>query len=267
MAATPAEQLLALHHRPGGFVLPNAWDAGSARILEHAGFPAIATTSAGIAFSLGRPDGTLTRDEALAHAARIASAVTCPVTFDLEAGYGDTPAAVERTVHDAVRVGAAGANIEDAAPGSVLFSADEAVERLRAVRRAAPPGTFVLNARTDAYLAGVEDPLGVAVDRGRRYAEAGADCVFVPGVEAPDDIRALAEAIPVPLNVVAGLTGPAPDADSLRALGVRRISVGGSLARAALGYVERAAQEMRERGTFGFTTEGIPMAELQRRFA
>lgn len=265
----PAQRFLAMHHGQAPLVLPNAWDAGSARILEQAGFPALATTSAGIAFSLGRPDGSLTGPEALEHAGQIVAAVACPVTLDLEAGYGDDPAEVAATIAAAVATGAVGANIEDARPGqaSGLFAADEAVARLEAARAAAPAGTFVLNARVDSYLAGVDQPLDDALARAERYVAAGADCIFVPGVEDPEEIRALASGIGAPLNIVAGLTGASLDVAALGGLGVARISVGGSLARAALAYVDRAAREMAEQGTFGFTGDAIPHGELQRRFA
>lgn len=181
-----AAALLALHAGPG-FVLPNAWDAGSARILEQVGFLAIATTSAGIAWSCGVPDGaTLNRDTMLEHVGRIVAAVGVPVTADLEAGYGDTPDDVARTVARALELGAVGGNLEDARTDG-LFDVDEAVDRLTAARDAAPKGTFVLNARTDTYFAGTTgDPFAETVERAIRYLDAGADCVFVPGVVEED---------------------------------------------------------------------------------
>jgi 2-methylisocitrate lyase-like PEP mutase family enzyme len=257
---------LDLHRAPAGFVIPNAWDAGSARILEQVGFSALATTSAGIAFSSGRADGSMDVDEMLEHVGRIVAAVDVPVSADLEAGYGSTPEDVRRTVARAVALGVAGANIEDAAGGS-LFAVDEAVDRLAAARAAAPRDAFVLNARTDTYLAGADrDPFDETVERAARYVEAGADCVFVPGVDDEETIRRLAAAIPAPLNVVAGLTATVLDAPTLFSLGVRRVSVGGSLARAVLGYVERAGREMLDHGTFGFTSDAVAHGDLQRRF-
>ena len=260
-----AAALLALHSGPG-FVLPNAWDAGSARILEQVGFPAIATTSAGIAWSCGVPDGgALDRDTMLGHVARIAAAVGVPVTADLEAGYGDTPDDVGRTVARAVEIGAVGANIEDAGKTG-LFGIDEAVDRIAAARAAAPAGTFVLNARTDTYFTGTkEDVFAETVHRAVRYLEAGADCVFVPGVVEPDTIRRLATAIPGPLNVVAGLANTI-DAPTLFSMGVKRVSLGGSLARAALSMVERAGRELHDSGTLGFLEGAMGYADLQRRF-
>lgn len=260
-----AAALLALHTGPG-FVLPNAWDAGSARILEQVGFPAIATTSAGIAWSCGVPDGgALDRDTMLEHVGRIVGAVNVPVTADLEAGYGDTAREVGRTVARAVELGAVGGNLEDAAADG-LFGIDEATDRIAAARAAAPSGTFVLNARTDTYFAGrAGDVFAETVERAIRYLEAGADCVFVPGVVDEDTIRRLAAAIPGPLNVVAGLSNMI-DAPTLLSLGVKRISLGGSLARAALSGLERAGRELLDSGTLGFLDGAIGYAELQRRF-
>ena len=260
-----AAALLDLHTGPG-FVLPNAWDAGSARILEQVGFPAIATTSAGIAWSCGVPDGeALHRDRMLEHIGLIVAAVRVPVTADLEAGYGDTADDVGRTVARAVDLGAAGGNLEDAGRGG-LFGIDAAVERLVAARAAAPRGTFVLNARTDTYFVGTSgDAFAETVERAVRYLEAGADCVFVPGVVEEDTIRRLAAAIPGPLNVVAGLANHI-DAPTLFSLGVKRVSLGGSLARAAFSMLERAGRELLDSGTLGFLDGAIGYAELQRRF-
>lgn len=267
MSTDAAAALLALHDRPG-FVLPNAWDAGSARILEQAGYPAIATTSAGIAWSHGVADGgTLDPEEMFARIGEIAAAVVVPVTADLEDGYGATPDEVARTVERVVGLGVAGGNIEDAA-GGALFPVDEAAARLAAARAAAPRGTFVLNARTDAYFAGTTgDAFAETVERANRYVEAGADCVFAPGVEDADEIRRLVAVIPAPLNIVAGLAATRIDAPSLISLGVTRVSLGGSIARAALSAVERAARELRDTGTLGFLDGALGYAEVQRRFA
>lgn len=262
----PAATLLALHDGPG-FVIPNAWDAGSARILEEVGFEAIATTSAGIAWSLGLPDGELLGPETmLERVGSIAAAVGVPVSADLEAGYGDTPSQVARTVVRSVEVGAAGGNIEDAV-GGVLLEVERAAERLEAAREAAPRGTFVLNARTDAYFAGTTgDPFAETVARAVRYADAGADCVFVPGVNDEDTIRRLAAEVPLPLNVVAGFASNVIPAPILFSLGVRRVSLGGSIARAAYGAVERAGRELRDAGSLGFLDGSASYADMQRRF-
>jgi 2-methylisocitrate lyase-like PEP mutase family enzyme len=265
-ATDKAAALLALHAGPG-FVIPNAWDAGSARILEQVGFSAIATTSAGIAWSCGVPDGgALDRDTMLEHVARIVAAVDVPVTADLEAGYGDTADDVGRTVAQAVELGVVGGNLEDAESGG-LFAIDEAVDRIAAARAAAPSGTFVLNARTDTYFVGASgDPFAETVERALRYVEAGADCILVPGVVDEATIRQLAAAIPAPLNVVAGLANTI-DAPTLFSLGVTRVSLGGSLARATLSMLERAGRELLDSGTLGFLDGAIAYADLQRRFS
>jgi 2-methylisocitrate lyase-like PEP mutase family enzyme len=256
-----AAALLALHHGPG-FVLPNAWDPGSAVVLERLGFPAIATTSAGIAWACGVPDGgAMDRDAMLEQVARIVAAVRVPVTADLESGYDD----VQRTVARAVEIGVVGANLEDAAAGG-LFDIDESVERVAAARAAAPAGTFVHNARTDTYLAGSSgDPFDETVERAVRYVGAGADCVFVPGVVDEDTIRRLVAAIPAPLNLVAGLASTT-DAPTLHSLGVRRVSLGGSLARAALTTLERAGRELLDTGTLGFLDGALSYADTQEGF-
>ncbi|MGN6332208.1 MAG: isocitrate lyase/PEP mutase family protein [Motilibacteraceae bacterium] len=260
-----AAAFLDLHAGPG-FVLPNAWDAGSARILEQLGFPALATTSAGIAWSCGvRDGGVMDRDRMLEHVGDIVSAVAVPVTADLEAGYGDRPDDVADTVAGAARLGAVGANLEDARECG-LFPVEEAAERVAAARSAAPRGSFVLNARIDTYFAGVGgDVFGQTVERAARYVEAGADCVFVPGVADADTIRRLATAVPAPLNIVAGLANTI-DAPTLFGLGVRRVSLGGSLARAVLSTLERAGRELLETGTLGFLEGAISYRDLQRRF-
>ena len=261
-----ASELLALHHGPG-FVLPNAWDPGSARILEQVGFPALASTSAGIAFSLGRPDASIDRDTMLEHLARIASSVAVPVSADLEAGYGASPEDVAATIAQVIELGVVGANLEDQVDGS-LFAVDEAAARIAAARDAAPVGTFVINARTDTYFgAGSGDPFAETIERATSYVEAGADCIFVPGVDDADTIRRLAAEIPAPLNIVAGLTATVLDAPTLFSLGVKRVSLGGGIARAALSLVERAGRELRDSGTLSFLDGAIGYADLQRRFA
>jgi 2-methylisocitrate lyase-like PEP mutase family enzyme len=245
-------------------VIPNAWDAGSARILEQVGFAAIATTSAGIAWSYGMPDGgAMDADTMLERVGAIVAAVGVPVSADLEAGYGDAG----RTVARAVDVGAVGGNLEDAEGGALLPVA-EAADRVAAARAAAPAGTFVLNARTDAYFAGTSgDPFAETVERAQRYIEAGADCIFVPGVNDEETIRRLAASIPAPLNIVAGLAANIIDAPTLFSLGVKRVSLGGSLARVAFSALERAGRELMDAGTLGFLDGALRYAELQQRFS
>lgn len=264
-STTKAATFVALHHGPG-FVLPNAWDAGSARVLEGLGFPALATTSAGIAWSCGVADGeTLDRDQMLDHVARIVAAVDVPVSADLEAGYGQTPDEVAQTITLAARLGAVGGNIEDSTTAG-LIDRSEAIDRIAAARAAAPAGTFVLNARTDAYfVAPSGDPFAETIERATSYVEAGADCVFVPGVVEADAIRQLTSAIPGPVNIVAGLSNTI-DAHTLFSLGVQRVSLGGSLARAALSTLERAGRELLDSGTLDFLDNAISYANLQRRF-
>ncbi|MDO7869457.1 isocitrate lyase/PEP mutase family protein [Nocardioides jiangxiensis] len=259
-----AAALLALHQGPG-FVLPNAWDAGSARILAGCGFPAIATTSAGVAWSLGVPDGGLVpREVMLDHVASIVDAVPVPVTADLEDGYATSPSGVAATVSLAVDAGAVGANLEDIADGA-LFSVAEGAERIAAARSAAPAGAFVINARTDTYFAGsFEDPFAETIRRAHAYLEAGADCIFVPAVRDAATIERLAREIPAPLNIVAGLANTIP-APELFALGVKRVSLGGSIARAAFALLERAGHELLATGTLGFLDGAISYPDLQDR--
>jgi len=262
-----ATGFLALHRPGAGFILPNAWDAGSARILEQAGFAAIATTSAGIAFSRGVADGGMEGSEMLDCIARIVSAVECPVSADLESGYGSTADQVADTVSAAVGLGVVGGNLEDVVEPGKLLPVEAASERLEAARSSAPIGSFVLNARTDAYMVGHPDAFAETILRAEHYLAAGADCIFVPGVSAAVEIGRLTAAIGAPVNVVAGLVEPVLDAATLRSLGVARISIGGSLTRSVLTLVDRAGREMLDRGTFGFTDSALPYSELQQRFS
>lgn len=263
-------EFLALHQSKPGFVMPNAWDAGSAVLLAKAGFAAIATTSAGIAFSLGKPDyqtgdGSLavSRDEMFARMRQIVDAVRVPVNGDLEAGYGDTPEAVAETIRLAMEIGLAGGNIEDRVPGEVrLFEAEEMVARIRAARAAIDKagGGFVLNARCDAFQ--MANGAHEAIRRGNLYRAAGADCIFTPGPGDVDTVATLVRKIDAPLNIVAGLGSVRLDPKTLLAAGVQRVSLGGSIARAALGFVVGAARELREHGTIGFAAGQIPQPEL-----
>ncbi|MEO6471057.1 MAG: isocitrate lyase/phosphoenolpyruvate mutase family protein [Aeromicrobium sp.] len=258
---------LALHRHGAGFVLPNAWDAGSARILEQVGFAAIATTSAGIAFSRGVADGGMDGPAMLDCIARIVEAVECPVSADLESGYGTTPDQVADTVAAALAIGVVGGNLEDVTEPGELLPVEAARERLEAARSRAPKGLFVLNARTDTYMVGHPDAFAETIRRAEQYVAAGADCIFVPGVSAPEEIGRLTAAIGAPVNVVAGLVEPVLDAATLRALGVARISIGGTLTRAALSVVDRAGREMLDHGTFGFAEGALSYPEFQRRFS
>lgn len=262
-----------LHADDSTFLMPNAWDGGSARMLSSQGFPAIATTSAGIAFSLGLPDyaRAVSREVMLERVGQIAAAVDVPVSADLEAGYGAQPERVGETIRQALTVGAVGGNIEDVTgkPSAPLFDLMLASERIRAAREAADASglPFTLTARTDCYLAGIDAPFAAAVQRANRYRQAGADCLFVPGVSDPEVIAALVKEIDGPLNVVMGLSGSTLSVSQLAALGVRRITIGGSLARATYGLIRRAAVEMKEEGNFSFAERQIPDGELNRFFA
>jgi 2-methylisocitrate lyase-like PEP mutase family enzyme len=253
-----AETLRRLHDKPNILVLPNVWDMASARLVELAGFPALATTSSGIAFSLGYPDGEkISREAMLDVCGRIARRSAVPVSADIEAGYGPDPKDTEETVQLAIAAGIVGGNIEDGTHDreKPLWPIDIAVARIRAARRAADAAgvPFVINARTDHYLAvGKLDEVGFneTVRRGRAYREAGADCVFIPGLTDRETIRRLVEAIGGPINI---LTRPnSPSVPELKALGVARVSVGGMLMLATMGLVRRACEELAGPGTYGF---------------
>jgi 2-methylisocitrate lyase-like PEP mutase family enzyme len=249
-----ANTLRELHEGPA-LVLPNAWDAGSAALIVRAGAKAVATTSGGVAWTQARPDGQqLTRAEMVDLVARIIRAVEVPVTADVEAGYGPTPEDVAATVTAVIDAGAVGMNLEDStAPGGPLFGVAEQSERLRAGRAAAEQAglpTFVINARTDVYLFQVGAPEGRfddVVTRARAYAEAGADCLFVPGLVDLDVLRSLVKAVPLPVNVMTGAGGP--DVADLETVGVQRISVGTGMTQAAYSVTLRAATELLTKGT------------------
>jgi len=268
--AAKAEQFRKLHHGPKMLLLPNAWDVASARILEEAGHPAIATTSAGIAYSLGYADGQrISRDEMLSIVARIARAVRVPVTADLEAGYGTTPKAMADTVTAAIEAGAIGMNLEDLAEDEKsLFELPLQLEKIRAIREtAATMGVpFVLNARTDIYLATIgpaETRFDRTVERLRAYAKAGADCVFVPGLTDLDTIAKLVKAFAAPLNILAQPASP-PMAD-LERVGVARVSTGSGIMRAAMGLTQRIAKEMiADRSCRSMFAGATPFVDLKR---
>ena len=267
------ERFRRLHASPQTFLMPNAWDPGSACMLAAAGFECLATTSAGIAYSLGQPDveGRVSRSQMMERIHLIAAAVDLPVSADLEAGFGTAPQDVAETIRLAVQAGVVGGNIEDLSgdPQAPLLDIGLSAERIRAAREAADRSgvPFTLTARTDCYLAGLPSAFAEAVRRVRLYRENGADCLFVPGIRDAETIAALAREVDGPINVVMGLTGNAFTVSQLSALGVRRISIGGSLARSTFALIRRAAQEMREHGSFGFAQQQIPDAELCSFFA
>ncbi|MDT0440049.1 MULTISPECIES: isocitrate lyase/phosphoenolpyruvate mutase family protein [Streptomyces] len=261
--APPATSRLfrSLHTPRPPLALANAWDVASARVIEAAGAPAIATTSAGVAWSLGAPDGdALAREAALDLIGRIAAAVAVPVTADIEGGYGKDADDVAETVEGVLAAGAVGVNIEDGTRPPAELAARLAVARRTADRAGAD---LFLNARVDTYLFGLGDPdtrLRETLDRAHRYVEAGADGVFVPGVTDPAVLTELAGAIPVPLNVMAGPGAPA--VAELGALGVARVSLGSGVAQAAYAAARRAALGLYRSGTYDSLTDAIPFPDL-----
>jgi len=264
-----AEAFRRLHREPGILVLPNAWDVITARVIESAGFAAIATSSAGVAWALGYADGErISRGEMLAVVRRIASSVRVPVTADMEAGYGTTPEAAAETARGVIAAGAVGLNLEDGTNDGPLADVALQQDRIRAMREAgAAAGVpLVINARTDAFEVKEWSPterLTAAVRRANAYRVAGADCLFVPHVSDAAMIGRLAREIEGPLNIIAG--PPAPPIRELERLGVKRASLGPRVVQAALGLVRRAATELRERGTYDTMADLlIPFTELQR---
>jgi 2-methylisocitrate lyase-like PEP mutase family enzyme len=264
--AEKAKTFQALHARAGAFVIPNPWDTGTARILTRLGFSALTTTSAGLAFVLGRQDGdgSVTRDDALANAKAIVDATDLPVAADLENGYGDAPEAAAETIRLAAGVGLVGASIEDATgnPARPIYELAHAVERVTAAAEAAHalPFPFMFVARAENYLHGMPD-LDDTIRRLQAFEAAGADVLYAPGLTKAEDIRAVCTSVSKPVNVLMALKGADFSVQELAALGVRRISVGSALSRAALGAFVRAAKEIRELGTFAFANDAIPFAE------
>ena len=254
-----------LHERVGAFIIPNPWDAGSARLLAHLGFEALATTSMGYAFSIGKLDATLSRDEALTNAAAIASATSLPVSADLENGYGDAPEVVAETIQLAGEAGVVGGSVEDASgrADDPIYELGFAVERVRAGVAAARalPFPFTLTARAENYLHGRPD-LRDTIRRLQAYQEAGADVLYAPALATKEDIAAVVGSVDRPVNVLMGLRGVQLSLAELSAIGVRRVSVGSSLCRAALGALLRGAREMRDRGTFNFAAEAASSSEI-----
>lgn len=258
-----------LHRRPGAFVIPNPWDPGSARLLAYLGFEALATTSAGAAFSAGRPDNSVSREDALESARAIVAATDLPVSADLENGYGDSPETVSETIRMAADVGLVGASIEDmsGAEGNPIYELLHAVERVRAAAEAARslPFPFTFTARNENFVTGRPN-LADTIARLQAYQEAGADVLYAPGLTTKEDIAAVVRAVDRPVNVVMGLAGPPISVGELETLGVKRISVGGALCRTAFGAFLRAAREIKERGTFEFARDAVPHREMNAMF-
>ena len=266
--AEKGERFRALHARPGAFVIPNPWDAGTARLLTALGFEALTTTSAGLALTLGRRDGAgeVSRDEALANARAIAAATDLPVAADLENGYGDAPEAAAETIRLAGGAGLVGGSIEDSTgdPARPLYDLGHAVERVAAAAEAARalPFPFVLVGRAEGFLHGRPD-LDDAIRRLQAFERAGADALFAPGLTTADQIRAVCAAVGRPVNVMVAMKGTRFSVAELAELGVRRISVGAALCRAGLGAFLSAAREIRERGTFDLVSAAVPYSEVE----
>jgi methylisocitrate lyase len=264
------DRIRAFHrlHERGCFVIPNPWDVGSARVLAQLGFSALATTSSGFAWSRGRPDNQVSMDEALAHFRSIAESVDVPVNADFEGGFAVAPAPVSANVTAATATGIAGLSIEDSTgdPANPLFDFPLAVERIEAARRAIDESGsgVLLTGRSEGFIVGRPD-LDETIRRLAAYAEAGADCLYAPGIRVRQDILAVVEAVsPKPVNVLVG--SDFATVAELADAGVRRISVGGALARAAwTGFLD-AAKEIAERGTFTALGRAVPFAEVDGRF-
>ncbi len=255
----------ALHERERAFIIPNPWDVGTARLLAQLGFEALATTSAGYSFSMGQPDNSVGRTEMILHAAAIASATDLPVSADLENGFGDFPEVVAETFRLAAAAGLVGGSIEDMSrqPGRPIYEIGFATERVRAAAEVVRdlPFAFTLTARAENYLAGRAD-LGDTIMRLQAYQAAGADVLYAPGIVSKDDIATIVKSVDRPVNVVMGLQGVQLSLAELSVLGVKRISVGSALSRAALGAFLRAAREMHEHGTFTFAEQAVGYRDI-----
>ncbi|WP_295676476.1 oxaloacetate decarboxylase [uncultured Mucilaginibacter sp.] len=269
---TNAQAFKSLHERDGIFVVPNPWDAGSAKMLESIGFKALATTSAGLAFSLAKADGegSVTLQETLENARRIVSAVNIPVSADLENGYGIDPEVCAETILLAARAGLAGGSIEDTTgrPEYPILPFDLSVERIKAAVNAAKslPFPFMLTARAENLIYGRQD-LKDTVRRLEAFADAGADVLFAPGIKTPDEIALVVKAVaPRPVNVVMGLNNCNLSLTQLEDLGVKRVSLGSSLARAAYSAFINGAKEIFQHGTFDFAGNAISYAEINKLF-
>jgi 2-methylisocitrate lyase-like PEP mutase family enzyme len=267
--AQRAAAFRSLHDRDGTFLIPNPWDRGTARLLAHLGFEALATTSAGYAYSVGRRDHSVSRDEMMEHVRAIVSATDLPVSADLENGFGDDPATVAETFRLAAAAGLVGGSVEDATgrPEDPIHEFERAVERVRAVVEVtrALPFPFTVTGRAENYLWGRSD-LADTIKRLQAYQEAGADVLYAPGLTSKDDIAAVVSSIDRPVNVLMGMPGVPWSLAELEELGVKRVSVGSALCRAAFGAFLRAAREMRDHGTFTFAAEVVSHRDLSAMF-
>lgn len=260
-----AAAFVALHQGQSAFILPNPWNIGTARLLERLGFEAIATTSMGYAFSAGKLDYTLTREEVLQHISVLAAATDLPLSTDLENGFGDSPERAAETITLAAAAGAVGGSIEDTTgnPEQPIYVKEHAAERIRAAASAARALAFpfTLTARAENYLHGRRD-LKDTISRLQAYQEAGADVLYAPGLATRDEIAAVVHSVDRPVNVLMGLSAVPLSLSDLSTIGVRRVSVGSALSRAVLGTFLSAAREMREQGTFAFTKNAASPLEI-----
>jgi 2-methylisocitrate lyase-like PEP mutase family enzyme len=268
--AEKADAFRKLHKKGSCFVIPNPWDFGSARLLEHLGFKALASSSAGFAFSIAKSDLNISKSSLLTHLTGLSQATSLPVSADLQNGFGNDPEDMAVTILQAAKTGIVGGSIEDASgdDGNPVYPLELAAERVRhaAVAARSLGFKFTLTARAENYLYGRPD-LAETIRRLQAYQEAGADVLFAPGIKTREEISAVIRAIDRPLNVLAGLGGMTLGVAELQELGVTRISLGGSLARAAYGALLRAATEVREQGTFGYVREAASGKELNEIFA
>ncbi len=268
--AEKAQAFRALHQRDHAFIIPNPWDIGSARLLAHFGFEALATTSGGFAFTKGMRDNTVGRESVLTHIGEIASATDLPVSADLENGFGDDPGVCAETIRLAAATGIVGGSIEDATgrEDGPIYCLEHAVARVEAAAEAAHalPFPFTLTARAENYLHGNPD-LNDTIKRLQAYQEAGADVLYAPGLRSKEEVAAVVRSVDRPVNVLAGLPGESFTQAELSAVGVKRISIGSVLARAAIGTLMRAAEEMREHGTFGWAAEAASSKEMSTIFS
>lgn len=258
-----------LHHQQRSFLIPNPWDAGTARLLEWLGFSALASTSAGYAFSQGLPDAGLSRSRVINHLTDLTAATNLPISADLENGFGDSPDVVAETIRLAAAAGVVGASIDDTT-GSVnapVYEAGLAADRIRAAMEAAREldFPFTLTARADNYMVGRSD-LGDTITRLQAYQEAGADVLFAPGLKTREEIATVVSSVDLPVNVMIGFNDMDLTFAELADLGVKRVSAGGSLARAALGAFLRASRELRDSGTFSYAHDAASFKEITEMF-
>jgi len=266
MSTTPTQAFRALHEQSGAFVIPNPWDVGSARILAGMGFKALATTSGGMAYALGKPDGQVSREQALRHCSDIVAATPLPVSADLENGFGDTPESVFQTITDAGAIGLAGGSIEDytGRPDAPIFDLTLATERIEAASEACKnlSEDFVLTARCEHLVWGGTD-IGEVIKRLQAYENAGADVLFAPGLDDFDAIREVCSAVSKPVNVIMSTPGLTFGVSELADVGVKRISIGSAFAQVAYGSLIASAREIAKSGSFEFTKDAIDYVELE----